>query len=301
MGKKTEALSVSSALAYVRCPKLFEFLNYSDKQPRKTDYYRLRGGEVNKFIRNLYRKHPENRKFFYFGLDSATRDWYRVWDIAIKENSTKLKVVDKELGKEQRRIGLTCIKNYWLQNLDKPDPLKIKGIEYTVPIKYDGLPYNYLSGKLEHVVPSDISWIKTVRSEIIENGNLIKNYSPNLIVKYSTSISDPVFKEKDSTSLVLPDGLKIQAAMNSMLFKHQFGTYPAGYLLYWLRYESDNQLLIKGDLKEYLDLLDLVFQRIAKSVTDNNFQRNFTPSCESCDYVFQCRPELFKQLSFPFP
>lgn len=303
MGKtKSEGidLSVSSVLAYEKCPKLFEFLNLCKKIPRKTDYYRLRGIEVSKFIRNLYRKHSGDRKFFYYSIRSAQKDWFRLWGIAVKENFMKLLVVDEKLKEDQGKIGWHCIENYWIQNLDKPNPLRIKNIEYHFPIRYEGLPYNNLSGKLEHIAPTEISLIKTMRPEIIENGDLTKGYFPNLIVKYSTSVSDPVFKERNSTSMVLPDGLKIQAAMNSMLFKHQFGTYPVGYLLYWLRYESDNKLLIKGDLKEYRDLLDLLLQRMAKSETDHNFQKNITPGCAYCDYVFQCKPKNFGQLELPF-
>ncbi len=303
MGKKKSegiGLSVSSVLAYVRCPKLFEFLNFSKKIPRKTDYYRLRGSEVSKFIRNLYRKHSGCRKFFYYSLASAQRDWFRLWDIAVKENFTKLLFIDVKIKEEQGKIGWHCVENYWIQNLDKPNPLRIKNIEYHFPIRYEGLPYSNLSGRLEHIVPADISLIRTMRPEIIENGELTKGYSPNLIVKYSTSISNPVFKEEECTSSFLPDWLMVQAAMNSILFQHQFGTYPVGYLLYRLRYESDNKLLIEGDLNEYRDLLDRVFQRMAKSITDHNFRKNLTPSCAYCDYVFQCRPEIVKQLSLPF-
>ena len=300
MGKTKSVVSVSSVLAYARCAKLFEFLNFSGRQPRKTDYYRIRGAEVSKFIRNLYRKHTGYRKFFYYSIKSATRDWYRVWDIAMKDNSEVLSFVDKGIAKEQSKIGAACIKNYWIQNLDSPEPLKIKNIEYTVRIKCSGLPYNYLSGRLDHIVPCDISWIKAARPEIIENGDLTKDYSPNLIVKYSTSMLDPVFKDRNPTLILLPDGLIIQAAMNIMLYKRQFGTHPVGYLIYWLRYESNNKLLINGDLKEYRDLLDLVFQRMAKSITDHKFRKNLTPSCAYCDYVLQCRPEIVKQLSLPF-
>jgi len=256
--------------------------------------------EVSKFIRNLYQKHPGNRKFYYYSIETAIKRWYAVWDIATKVSSKALSFDAKKVAKEQSKIGAVCIKNYWVQNLDSPDPLRIKKIVYVVPIKYDGLPYTYLSGKLDHIVPSDISWIKTMRPEIIEKGELIKGYSHNLVVKYSTSTMDSVFKEKRAPSTILPDELKIQAAMNVMLYKQQFGTYPVGYLIYWLRYESDNQFLIKGDLKEYRDLLDRVFQRMAKSITDHNFRKNLTPSCAYCDYVFQCRPEIVKQLSLPF-
>jgi len=103
------------------------YFSYVEKLPARTDYPRLCGVQVHRFIAGLHKKNKDNRRFWYKSLDSARKAWFYTWKKALDENRTLIIKPDKELEARYGGIGCICIQNYWNQNIDdNNDPISIE-------------------------------------------------------------------------------------------------------------------------------------------------------------------------------
>lgn len=156
----------------------------------------------------------------------------------------------KDLEDKFGVLGWVCIRNYWNQNIDKPDPILIEK-KYTIPLFY-GVE---LTGVFDQVRTVQTSWLEKRRPEIFVNGKLSSDYDQTLIVDLKTGWSDYNIEQNDSDLEKVRKQFAIQwdiqAAAYALLYKeHHNGKFPAGFLLYQLRNEKDNVFLVQGDLEE---------------------------------------------------
>ena len=301
MGKspKILRLSMSSIKKYLDCPMQWYF-NYILKIPSKTDYPRLCGSEVHKFIAGLYKKHSDDRKFWYKSIDSAKGAWFVTWNKALDRDAGKILQPDKKAANDFGGNGWVCIDRYWKQNIDKPKPILIEK-KYTIPL-FAGVE---LTGVFDQLRTVQLPWLKARRPEIFVGEDISPEYDPYLIVDLKTGWSNYNIKEDDSDNekvrKQIAIQLDIQAAAYALLYKkHHNGKYPAGFLLYYLREGSvNNTFFVKGDSKESQIILESNVQHVVTNIRNESFPRKISNQCARCDYYMECRPNGNISVSLP--
>ncbi len=301
MGKspKILRLSMSSIKKYMDCPMQWYF-TYVLKIPSKTDYPRLCGSEVHKFIAGLYKKHSDDRKFWYKSIDSAKGAWFVTWNKALDRDAGKILQPDKKAANDFGGNGWVCIDRYWKQNIDKPKPILIEK-KYTIPL-FAGVE---LTGVFDQLRTVQLPWLKARRPEIFVGEDISPEYDPYIIVDLKTGWSNYNIKEDDSDNekvrKQIAIQLDIQAAAYALLYKeHHNGKYPAGFLLYYLSEKTtNNTFFVKGDSIESQTILESNVQHVVTNIRNGSFPRKISNQCARCDYYMECRPNGKISVSLP--
>ncbi len=279
-------LSMSSIKKYLKCPKSWYF-TYVLKIPQKTDYPRLCGREVHFFVALLHKEHSSDRKFWYKNINSARKAWFFTWNRALDENRSIIQKVSKDAEDKYGKIGWFCIKHYWEQNFDKPNPIFVEK-KFTVPWSM-GVE---LTGVFDQVRTLRMDWIKKRRPELFDGNTLSSLYNPEAIVDLKTGWSDYNIEEDDSDTEKVRKQFEIQrdiqGAAYALLYQKHFGKFPIGFLLYQLRNEKNNMFLVKGDLAESQLVLKDAIEHVIKNIRDKSFPRNINNHCGYCDYYMNC-------------
>jgi len=304
MPKQTQTLKLSktSIERYMQCPMLWYF-SYVEKLPSRTDYPRLCGVQVHRFIAGLYKEHPSNRRFWYQNLNTARKAWIYTWKRALEENRSLILNPDIEMEKKYAGIGCMCIQNYWNQNIGEDnDPISIEK-QFTIPLDYPNLKGVSLSGVFDQIRTVNLSWLNKRRPEIFAGEKLLPTYDPVLIVDLKTGWSDFDISDDDSDLVKVRKQfeiqLGIQGAAYSLLYKKVFGKFPAGFLIYPLRLDKKQSIFIKGDEEGPQTVLRENVFHIVENIRNRSFPRNVTANCRRCDFYMECRPNGAMNVSLP--
>ena len=290
---------MSSIKKYMDCPMQWYF-SYVLKIPSKTDYPRLCGSEVHKFIAGLYKKHSDDRKFWYKSIDSAKGAWFVTWEKALDRDAGKILQPNDKKADDFGGNGWVCIDRYWKQNIDKPQPILIEK-KYTIPL-FAGVE---LTGVFDQLRTVQLPWLRARRPEIFIGEEISPEYDPYLIVDLKTGWSDYNIKKDDNDNekvrKQIAIQLDIQAAAYALLYKkHHQGKFPAGFLLYYLREgSSDNTFFVKGDSVESQLILESNVQHVVTNIRNESFPRKISNQCARCDYYMECRPNGTISVSLP--
>lgn len=294
---KTMTLSMSSIKTYLNCPKQWEFI-YVQSIGRRTDYPRLCGEKVHWFIKHLYDKHDPNNRFYFKSIDTARKNWFRIWEIALTKNRHKILKSDKDLEDKFGGHGWVCISNYWARNYDLPDPL-MREVKYTIPLLLEGFPLIKLTGSFDQVRAVKLPWLQKHRPEIFLGDELLPLYDPYLIVDLKTGWSDNTIDENDTDIDKLRKQFSIQrdiqAAAYALIYFKKFGKYPSGFYLYHLRNNKgtnqESTYFVKGDLKGNQEILISSIHHLLINIREKSYPWNIGSHCKYCDYLLECKPE----------
>jgi CRISPR/Cas system-associated exonuclease Cas4 (RecB family) len=281
-------LSVSSIKKYFQCPMSWYF-QYVLHIPQKTDYPRLCGVEVHRFIARLYKDVPYNRKFWYKSIDSARKAWFVTWKKSLEENEDKIIGPNKEQAKKYSAIGAVCIENYWRDNLKSPNPIYIEK-RYTIPWSR-GVE---LTGVIDQLRSAKPNWMRKKRPDLFANGTLLKGYSDNLVVDLKTgwgdyNLDDTKTTDEEKIRKQISIQLDIQAAAYALLLQKHTEKFPFAFILYQLRHSDENMYVVEGDLEGPQNVLRESIDHVVKNVRDGSFPRHIGRHCAFCDYAVECK------------
>ena len=279
-------LSMSSIKKYLQCPMSWYFL-YVLRIPSKTDYPRLCGSEVHKFIAGLYKDVPNSRRFWYKSINSARKAWFVTWAKALEENENKIIRPSKEQADKYAAIGAVCIKNYWEGNLKSPPPIYIEK-RYTIPWSR-GVELTGIIDQLRYARPS---WMRKKRPELFSGDILSDDYSDTVVVDLKTGwgdynlVDDETDEEKVRKQISIQ--LDIQAAAYALLLQKHTKKFPFAFILYQLQLPENNMFVVKGDLEGPQNVLRENIDHVVKNIRDGSFPRNVGKHCTFCDYAVEC-------------
>ncbi len=302
--RRTVVLSVSSIVVYLMCPFKF-YLKYLDPNRSGTkyvtDYERLCGSLVHRFIAKLYKEHNHSGRVYFKSVDSSIKQWNFIWAKEVGDNKDFLEKVDFGEGKYYEKVGETCIRKYWALNETLTNPIEIEKT-YTIPLA-KGFK---LSGRIDQIRSMSLDKISALRPDIVVKGALDDNYDPVVIVDLKTdpfnhddSKQDKTFEEVMKLQYRLFQRLQV-GAYTRLYKEHHSGKLPVCFSIYQLRYNSFTNLF--GDIKEYQNFLSESVDKVVKSVTDAKFQKCAGKNCVSCEFKDRCRTfDSKKSLEMPAP
>ncbi len=280
-------LSVSSIKKYLQCPMSWYFL-YVLHIPLKTDYPRLCGNEVHRFIAGLYKNVPNDRKFWYKSIDSARKAWFDTWRRSLERNESNIIRSDNNLADKYGAIGFVCIKNYWEDNINSPNPIHIEK-KYTIPLDC-GIELTGVIDQLRYARPI---WMKKSRPDLFSGDTLLENYSDTIVVDLKTGWGDynldDTDTDEDRIRKQIGIQLDIQAAAYALLIQKHTKKFPFAFILYQLQLPKNNMFVVKGDLEGPQNVLRESIDHVIKNVRDGSFPRHVGRHCALCDYAVECR------------
>ena len=279
-------LSVSSIKKYLQCPRSWYF-QYVSRIPQKTDYPRLCGVAVHRFIANLYKDNPSGRKFWFKSLDSARKAWFVTWKKTLEENEDRIIRPSKEQDKKYAAIGATCIKNYWDGNFKSLNPIYIEK-RYTILWDY-GIE---LTGVIDQLRFANLGWMKKERPDLFSDGTLSERYSNTLVVDLKTGWGDynldDAETDEERIRKQISIQLDIQAAAYALLLKNHTGKFPFAFIIYQLQSSDKNMYVVRGDLEGPQNVLRENIEHVVKNVRDGSFPGTVGRHCAFCDYAIEC-------------
>ncbi len=283
-------LSVSSINEYLLCPAKYSFAHRNiPKIPHKIDYLKLCERQVLRFVKDMHGKKKAERKYFYVSIDSARRGWFGRWNDALIENKDKLMPVDTDEADKYGRIGWYCIKNYWENNINRPDPI-YREKRYRVPWSL-GVE---LLGVVSQVRSMSMESIKKFRPEIIKYGKLPEMYKPEVLVMLETGYNKFNVDNELSEPQVVKELYSLQrgfqAAAYTWLYKlYNNGKYPVGFYIYRLKEIGENKgFFIKGDNKKLQRMFKDNVDYVKENIQNELFSKSSGPHCVYCDYIDEC-------------
>jgi CRISPR/Cas system-associated exonuclease Cas4 (RecB family) len=277
-------LSISSVGTFKRCAKAYWF-GHIQKVPSKTDYPRLLGIAVHRFIARMYA--PGSHPLYYTDLTSARRAWFWNWNNTLKENRLRIKFPNKKKEKENTGIGWSCIEKYWNKNINKPRPIELeKSYEMVIHGTYR------LVGAIDQVRRISLEGIAKIRPELISEGQLIEGYAPVVIVDLKTGrgswdLTDYAPKasqlEIAAHQFELHDDL--QATAYWELYHKTHRKMPVGFYSYQL--QSGKAFLTIRTENDYPTLLETL-NSVISGIEEEKFPMNVGSHCEYCDFFEAC-------------
>jgi len=287
--RRVVTLSVSSVTIFLMCPFKF-YLKYLNPRKEKsiylTDYERLCGNLVHRFIAGLYRKHNHTGKYFYKSIESATQQWEYLWSQGARDYKENLLRVDYKEGMYYQLIGKKCITNYWNYNINLQTPIEIEK-SHTVPLTH-GFKFK---GIFDQLRAMSTEKILQFRPDLIKNGKLDERYDSVVIVDLKT---DP-FNHKNIPDRNADEVMKqqyrifqrLQVGGYTMLYqKHNSGRLPICFSIYQLRYNKATNLL--GDIPEYQLFLEDSLNKVVEGITKVSFPKCIGSNCTICEYKERC-------------
>ncbi|HLC93889.1 MAG TPA: PD-(D/E)XK nuclease family protein [Patescibacteria group bacterium] len=280
-------LSKSALGTYMFCPAMYK-LAYLDKHTKMTDYARLAGAEVHRFIASLYRHTKERRPFFYKDIYKAQKAWFAAWKRALEDNGKILQRPNPDKANEFGAAGWLCIKNYWTVSENRPRPLTVEK-RYSYPI----MAGVTLVGIFDQIRPVSMEDIRRVRPDLIQNGTIRNGYDPVLIVDLKTGWlnydigtfpSDaPEMQQAWKQAGLLSD---VQGAAYTWLYQRIHGRLPVGFLLWGLR--EGKMFPTYGGESRFSIVRDQV-QHVVDGLNAQDFTPNPGRHCTYCDYFVPCQ------------
>lgn len=292
-------LSKSSVQVYLDCPYKF-FLKYIQneiKVPFVTDYPRLCGTMVHRFLASLHGDHKHLGRFYYKTINAAIGAWSFMWKKALEENKDFLIHVNSKEAEKYRWIGINCIRNYWNISYDKPDPTIIEK-KYTIP----WCPGFEFTGVFDQVRPVSIDLINLKRPDLIVNGILDERYDPVTIVDLKTGYYDyevsPDSSEVDKVRHQYDLQRNTQASAYTLLYRiSHSGKLPLYFTLHQLK--NNKFFTVIGEDEESQQNLRDSVNHVILGIKNNSFPRNIGPNCRRCDYTFICSQKKTINISDP--
>ncbi len=197
--------------------------------------------------------------------------------------SSRTKALDDEYGK----IGWFCIKNYWNQNISKPQPWHVeKRIEAQL------FPMVTFVGVMDQIRKIDLEKIKDIRPELFVDGKLHDDYDPVVIIDYKTvrESYDPRKFDPDISSLKLAAHQfelheDLQVTAYYWLYLQYYKKLPVGF--YWYHLRDGKAFLTyrtKADFKTFLETM----QFVVDGIYAESFPKHVGRHCKRCDYFEAC-------------
>jgi hypothetical protein len=260
-----------------------------------TDYPRLAGSEVHRFIALLHsRRKKGDRPFFYKSIKSAQNAWFAAWRRALEKNKPPLLRPDKENGKMFGAIGWNCINHYWQQCEHKPPPLAVEK-RYSAPIM-TGVD---LIGIVDQTRGMERDTIRKYRPDLVVGNQLVSNfdehYAPVVLVDLKTG------KQNYDVGTFNPEaGLDEwarqqfslhqdrQATIYTWLYKQVYNVTPIGFLLWDIR--TGKTFFTYREGQDYQNMLAQV-EHVVENIRAGSFPTNEGWQCKWCDYQDACRGE----------
>lgn len=180
-------ISKSKLEAYFLCPAAYRF-RYLSGLPSRTDFPRVLGIAVHRFVAKLHSNNFSNRPFYYKSKKSASSAWFGFyWKRVLNEFSTKLEPYTSDKADKYSRIGWMCINNYWnTMSADNRGELVEVEKRYTHHIS----PGVNLVGIIDQIRLTSLKHIKKIRPELIKGGSLVEGYLPYILVDIKTGMFD---------------------------------------------------------------------------------------------------------------
>ena len=277
-------LSISSVEMFKKCAKSYWF-GHIQKVPSKTDYPRLLGVSVHRFIARLYV--PSSHSLYYTDLASARGSWFWNWNDMLEKNRSRIKFPNKKKEREYAGLGWSCIAKYWDKNINKPRPIEVeKRYEMIIHGIY------WLVGTIDQVRRISIEGIAKIRPELISEGQLIEGYAPVVIVdlksgRGSWDLTDFVPEasplEIAAHQFELHDN--IQATAYWELYHKTHGKMPVGFYSYQL--QSGKAFLTIRTENDYPTLQETL-DNVISGTEQEKFPMNVGSHCKGCDYFEAC-------------
>ncbi len=292
-------LSKSRIGMYVTCPKS-DWFAHIKKVPPKTDYPRLTGVMVHRFVAGMYR--GKTYPLRYENLGKATNAWFRTWKTALERNRHLIRFPNPEQEKNYGITGCVCTVNYWKQNLKKPRPLEIEK-RYEIPLS-SGFRF---VGVFDQVRKAEIEVIQKIRPELVVDGKLREGYDPVFIVDHKTGYGTWDLTRYEPGASLLEKAVfqfelhsDIQVTAYWWLYQQTHGAMPAGFYWYNLREgEYTFTYRTEEDYKTLFEILDFVMSGLMAE----QFPERSGPHCKRCDFLEVCnatkkgRPMLYSKPS----
>jgi hypothetical protein len=183
----SRATSKTALETFLNCPMQYWF-HYFSGLPKKTDFPRVMGIAVHRFLAKLHEKHSGERPFFFKSKQSAISSWFGYyWRTALEEFSEQLGDFPQEKAETYGRVGWFCINNYWERMSDSKLGAVLESEKtYTHQLS----PGVKLTGKLDQVRSASLEYIESFRPELVVNGRLQEGYLPYFILDFKTGRFD---------------------------------------------------------------------------------------------------------------
>lgn len=288
--RRVVTLSVSSVVIFLMCPFKF-YLKYLDPRKEKsiylTDYERLCGNLVHRFVAGLYRKHNHTGKYFYKSIESALKQWEYLWGQGARDYKDNLLRVDYNEGMYYQRIGEKCISNYWNLNINAPAPIEIEK-SYAIPLSH-GFKFK---GIFDQLRTTSLEKISSIRPDALVEGRIQDKYDFTIIVDLKT---DPFNHNHNIPDTNGDEVMKyqfrlfqrLQVGAYTMLYqKHHSGKLPICFSIYQLRYNTFTHLF--GDIPEYQIFLEESLKKVVEGITTASFPKSTGNNCRICEYKNRC-------------
>ncbi len=178
-------ISKSRLETYFLCAALYWYL-YMSGLPKSTDFPRMMGIAVHRFVGKMHAYHGNDRPFYYKSRKSASSAWFGFyWKRIISEFEGSIKDFSEDKVEKYGKLGWFCINNYWELMEDRPKPLEVeKRYSHTLS------PGVSLLGIIDQVRSITLAQVEKLRPELIVNGALKEGYSPHILVDIKTGMYD---------------------------------------------------------------------------------------------------------------
>ncbi len=281
-GKHSLRLSKSSVGMYLQCPKSYWF---SKKLTSKTDYPRLMGTEIHKFIAKM---HSSNKNPLYFkSINSARKAWFWTWRTALEENNEKMVSRSKEMDDDYGKAGWFCVYNYWRQNLNKPTPFMVEK-RYEHPL----FPRVNFVGIFDQIRKMDIEKIAEIRPEIVKDGKLEEGYAPVVIVDCKTGKGsyDPRRYNPEITPIQLAAHQfelheDLQVTAYYWLYYQIHKKIPVAF--YWYHLRDGKAFMTYRTKKDFNTFLEIM-NHVVDGIKAESYPKHPGNHCKRCDYFKEC-------------
>lgn len=172
---------------FLLCPMMYWFY-YHSGLPKKTDFPRVMGTAVHRFIAKMHDRHSSDRPFFYKSKQSALGAWFGFyWKRVLEEFAGQLGDYPPQKAENYGKIGWFCINNYW-ERMESGSFGRVVEVETTY--KHTLSPGIRLKGVVDQVRESNLEYIESIRPELIVNGRLRKDYQPYFLLDFKTGRFD---------------------------------------------------------------------------------------------------------------
>lgn len=273
---------------YMKCPRSYYF-SYIQGLEKRTDFDRLMGVAVHKFIADLYRPHKDkSRVFYYTSIEKARSAWFYSWKKALEENREKILFYDKEKEGLYGGAGWVCIQNYWNANFNKPKPVEI---EKRITFPYD-TKINFI-GIFDQIREAPLKTIKRFRPELFTDGVLDSSIDPVFIVDLKTHRTDFDLTKFDAEASLMEQAAyqfelheDMQVTAYYWLYYQWKKKIPAGFFWYHLR--SNKWFYTYRTMKDFEVFKDQV-RFVADGISALQFPKIVGSNCKKCDYFAECK------------
>lgn len=300
-------LSVSRLNRYLFCPAQ-DYYTYHRDVPSRTNYPLLRGKQVHAHIGVLHKplgSSSKPRPFFFQSRLSAIRQWFWRWGQALEENADYLIRPDDREAKKEGRIGAGCVKVYWDSFYDWPRPLRVEH-----PYRYPIVPGVELVGTTDQEREVSIPWIKAHRPEIVQDGRLLPDYDPVVLLDLKSNYEnyDPYRQQEcpqevtlqDRVVWQLPLHLDFQATIYTWFYHIANRRRPVGFI--WWHMSTGTSFFTYRTDDDY-EQLNLAVRHVVAGISANSYPRRPGSHCRQCLVYDACwgdRPFLVASTEY-FP